>query len=496
MTIKEIMAFVDDIKPNAFSNQQKTVWLNEVEGMVQTDVMLLAPSSVITYVYEAVWSGTGIVFPDSATMVFPSSSQFRAGGIVTIAGLLDYADNNRADVQIKNVSVDGRTLRFEEGTFDLWGDTVETATATVIFDGSNSEPLIEAPHHKIYYTYLMAMIDFANGEYGKYQNTMTLFNSFLGSFSKWYVENYQPGDGKCLKKGYYLSAYAIAVKHGFHGSEEDFLYALKGEKGDTGNSIRGFAKSAGTGAPGTTDTYTITMTDGNTVSFTVYNGRDGNMLAVDAVLSSLSTNPVQNSVIKAAFDNKADLVEGLIPAAQLPSYVDDVIEAANSAALPAPGESGKIYITTNDNKTWRWSGSAYVEISASIALGETSATAYRGDRGKSAYDHSQATGNPHGTTAAQVGLADTGNYFTTDTVEAVLQQIGAVLNGLAVALRDCYEQYHCPKFNSALAAAKATEPRPLRVSAARYKAATVLPTLPPPSPRFPRVSHCLWVLQK
>ncbi|HMM05260.1 MAG TPA: hypothetical protein PKD52_01085 [Clostridiales bacterium] len=434
MTIKEIMAFVDDIKPNAFSNQQKTVWLNEVEGMVQTDVMLLAPSTVVSYVYEAAWSGTGIAFPDSATLVFPTSPQFRAGGTVTITGLLDYASNNQRDVQVKSISVDGRTLHFEEGTFGLWGDIAETATATVTFDGSNTMPLIEAPHHKIYYTYLMAMIDFANGEYGKYQNTMTLFNTFLSGFSKWYVENYQPGNGKCLNKGYYLSAYAIAVKHGFYGSEEDFLYSLKGEKGETGNSIRGFAKSSGTGAPGTTDTYTITMTDGNTLSFTVYNGRDGNMLTVDSGLSSLSANPVQNSVIKASLDNKADLVDGVIPASQLPSYVDDVIELISPAQFPPVGESGKIYVTQYDNKTWRWTGSTYVEISQSIALGETSSTAYRGDRGKTAYDHSQVTGNPHGTTATQINLADVGGYFTTDTVEAALQQIGSELNGLAAAL--------------------------------------------------------------
>lgn len=86
----------------------------------------------------------------------------------------------------------------------------------------------------------------------------------------------------------------------------------------------------------------------------------------------------------------------------LPSYVDDVIEAANFAALPVTGETGKIYVTLDDNLTYRWSGSAYVEISKSLALGETSSTAYRGDRGKTAYDHSQATGNPHGTAIADI----------------------------------------------------------------------------------------------
>lgn len=56
---------------------------------------------------------------------------------------------------------------------------------------------------------------------------------------------------------------------------------------------------------------------------------------------------------------------GKVPSALLPSYVDDVLEFANFAALPAVGESGKIYITTNDNKQYRWSGSVYVNIAAS-----------------------------------------------------------------------------------------------------------------------------------
>lgn len=63
---------------------------------------------------------------------------------------------------------------------------------------------------------------------------------------------------------------------------------------------------------------------------------------------------------------KADLVAGKVPAAQLPSYVDDVEEAANFAALPVTGEVGKIYITLDDNKSYRWSGSAYVNIANPI----------------------------------------------------------------------------------------------------------------------------------
>jgi hypothetical protein len=86
--------------------------------------------------------------------------------------------------------------------------------------------------------------------------------------------------------------------------------------------------------------------------------------------------------------------EGIILSSQLPSYVDDVLEFATLANFPTTGESGKIYVAINTNLTYRWTGTTYVEISPSIALGTTSSTAYRGDRGKIAYDHSQVAHAP------------------------------------------------------------------------------------------------------
>ena len=108
---------------------------------------------------------------------------------------------------------------------------------------------------------------------------------------------------------------------------------------------------------------------------------------------------------------------GKVPTSQLPSYVDDVVEYDSQSEFPATGETGKIYIAKDTNKTYRWSGTVYVEISPSLALGETSSTAYRGDRGKIAYDHSQLTsGNPHNVTKSDVGLGDVGNFKAVSTV--------------------------------------------------------------------------------
>ena len=104
----------------------------------------------------------------------------------------------------------------------------------------------------------------------------------------------------------------------------------------------------------------------------------------------------------------ASAISGVIAAANLPSFVDDVLEgyygsdgvfyknhdaSSGKYSDAYTGEAGKIYVDFNTNKTYRWGGSAYVVVSETIALGETASTAYRGDRGKAAYDHAAAKGS-------------------------------------------------------------------------------------------------------
>lgn len=82
--------------------------------------------------------------------------------------------------------------------------------------------------------------------------------------------------------------------------------------------------------------------------------------------------------------------DGTVPKYQLPSYVDDVLDGTydkiNNQFLDLDGqpykpESNKIYIDINTKVTYRWSGSTYVELSTSLALGTTAETAFPGDRG-------------------------------------------------------------------------------------------------------------------
>lgn len=169
----------------------------------------------------------------------------------------------------------------------------------------------------------------------------------------------------------------------------------------------------------------------------LYNGVDSTSATTAATANAVKTaydkanhsHPYLATSLKGAKNGVASLDEnGLVPSSQLPSYVDDVLEYDKLASFPKTGESGKIYVAQDSNKTYRWSGTAYVEISASLALGETSSTAYRGDRGKIAYDHSQKahvtgvkgdsettyrTGNVN-ITKANVGLGNVPNVATND----------------------------------------------------------------------------------
>ena len=159
-TVNDVIKYVNDIKPNAFTDETLTEWLSECEGSIQTEILCIASGDVVTY---------------------------------------NYADNK------------------------------------------DTELIVKPPHDKLYGFYLLAMIDFAHGEYKKYENTMQLFNAALSEFAKWFVRTHSKEAKN--PEGYYMSGYDLAVKHGYSGTEEEWLKTLigpqgvqgiQGEKGDRG----------------------------------------------------------------------------------------------------------------------------------------------------------------------------------------------------------------------------------------------------------------------
>lgn len=141
--------------------------------------------------------------------------------------------------------------------------------------------------------------------------------------------------------------------------------------------------------------------------------------------SELNSKVQQFINSKGAPNGLASLNEsGIIPSAQLPSYVDDVIEVDTFSNLPGTGESGKIYIVQDTNLTYRWSGTDYVEISKSLALGETSSTAYSGDKGKATTDKLNRIPDKLITDTINVNQSTTEAVLNFTTYRQEAQQVG------------------------------------------------------------------------
>lgn len=141
--------------------------------------------------------------------------------------------------------------------------------------------------------------------------------------------------------------------------------------------------------------------------------------------SELNSKVQQFINSKGAPNGLASLNEsGIIPSAQLPSYVDYVIEVDTFSNLPGTGESGKIYIVQDTNLTYRWSGTDYVEISKSLALGETSSTAYPGDKGKATTDKLNRIPDKLITDTVNVNQSTTEAVLNFTTYRQEAQQIG------------------------------------------------------------------------
>jgi hypothetical protein len=151
------------------------------------------------------------------------------------------------------------------------------------------------------------------------------------------------------------------------------------------------------------------------------------------------------SAISSAFTGTfASLVDGKVPAAQLPSFVDDVLEYANTAAFPATGETGKIYVALNTNKTYRWSGSAYVEISPSPgstdSVPEGSVNLYHTTARASAAAPVQSVAGKTGTVTlakGDVGLANVDN--TSDANKPVSTAQATAIAAKADATQEAWQ---------------------------------------------------------
>jgi hypothetical protein len=161
----------------------------------------------------------------------------------------------------------------------------------------------------------------------------------------------------------------------------------------------------------------------------------------DTVYSKPLAEPISYiTALQSALDAKVDDTEkgsangiatldsgGLVPSTQLPAYVDDVLEFANLAGFPASGATGKIYVALDTNKTYRWSGSAYIYITSGAVdsvNGNTGVvTLVKADVGLGSVDNTTDVAKPV-STAQQTAL----DLKLANVVEDTTPQLGGELN--------------------------------------------------------------------
>lgn len=223
MKISELIAYADAVKPNAFDTATKIIWINEIEGMVQTEVMMVALANIIQYLATDTTKTLLVPAPHdkmyrsylSAMIEFANgdydkynnsmqmfnmqyeeySKWYRreyssgTGSIADIITFIDTLKPNKYEDSIKVVwlnEVEGRVQ-----SEILWSDTIITYSDTDMA----TVPLVPAPHNKLYRSYLLAKTEFTNGEYDKYKESMLVFETQFAEYKKWYTKNYIATDG-------------------------------------------------------------------------------------------------------------------------------------------------------------------------------------------------------------------------------------------------------------------------------------------------------------
>ena len=184
MKLREIIEYVDGVMPNAFAPEEKTLWLNDLEYAIQTDI-LNRTEEITDHVWESSWRGPGVRVTDGTTLTIPGRLEARAGGEVLIEGL-GKNDGDGLTVLAAEVSDEETVLTFEAGTFDEDG----AGEASIMYDGGGEEMLLPAQWQSLYHAWLRCRICENSREYSQYGNELQTYNNIMGRFQRWYARTY------------------------------------------------------------------------------------------------------------------------------------------------------------------------------------------------------------------------------------------------------------------------------------------------------------------
>ena len=138
-------------------------------------------------------------------------------------------------------------LSFSEATLTRWVNHIEAQQASEILllhkedipqydyeTDADKQLMVDHPHERIYELYLLTQIDWYDQEFNNYNDELEEFNRCYVDYAKWVAQHIDPAYGHAETFAYYLSAYAIAVKHGYTGKEEEWIRSLQGPAGEPG----------------------------------------------------------------------------------------------------------------------------------------------------------------------------------------------------------------------------------------------------------------------
>ena len=404
MTIKEVLDYVDRIKKNDFTAAEKTRWINEIEGYVQIQIMLLAQPECVSYYHSSESDVSGITFPASNQMLLPRKLKVHVGGLLSVEGLVSYPKNNLSDLEILSISDGGKLLEFAEGTFNDTGTTPESAIAQLTFDGQETELLVPAPFERLYYEYVLCKISENLEESSAQNNRIATFEETWENFAEWYANNYNPADGNAEFKGYYITG--MRGPAGPVGPRGENIYTVTVTKdGDVISADKTYADicaniDAGKGV--------TLVTDGVTCAVSAIK-QDG-LLVLSAAIKSEGKPKIAGYTVSAA-DVWTAVSDELALQSQLSSYRtaadQDAIDATKQKKLTAGdnidiSEDGTISATNSGAEVFTFDlfVLSETEISASKTYAEIKAAI---DAGSVVY----ITDNDDVIYAPQIAMADT-----------------------------------------------------------------------------------------
>lgn len=217
MTIQELFDYIDEIKPNSYSDAVKLIWLNEIEGKVQSEIMLLALPECRKYYPNTSYELSGMVFKDDHTLELPQPIKAHVGGFITLSELAPAG--NEVTAKILNISDGGKVLSFAEDTF-----TAGEADGKLSFIGMETNLIVPYPHERLYGSWLLSKISEHLEESNQDANATAKFKDDWDIYAAWYADTYRPADGVPAFKGYYIRG----------GRGERGGIGPAGPKGDTG----------------------------------------------------------------------------------------------------------------------------------------------------------------------------------------------------------------------------------------------------------------------